>query len=137
MDTARGGDITNGSADRMEGRCLDLEMDLADLPPWGRLCLSERNVTMMAMELGMAFPDPEVANELEALRQENADLRAHVDALREVLTTAPRLQVAQGVIVLSGAEPVPDNESRAPVTVLDREARVRERLAAKRRKDDE
>lgn len=61
----------------------DLDVDLDTLPAWGRLCVSELGVRMMANCLGLNIVEP---GTLEALKGENDGLRAENTRMRRAFS---------------------------------------------------
>ena len=76
------------TGDYEPGNIVDLEVYLDALPPYGRLCLSEKAVRDMVTALGWVWPDPELEasfeeslEQIERLREENMRLRRAVASI--------------------------------------------------------
>lgn len=63
----------------------DLDCDLEALPAWGRLCVSELGVRLMANCLGIEIPEDNVMEANAKLREENRDLRVQNTKLRQAI----------------------------------------------------
>lgn len=66
-------------------RIVDLDIDLDTLPAWGRLCVSELGVRMMANCLGLDIPETNVIEANARLREENARLKAQNTQMRRAM----------------------------------------------------
>ena len=64
---------------------VDLDTDLDALPAWGRLCVSELGVRMMANCLGIEIPEQNVMEANKKLREENARLKAENTQMRNAV----------------------------------------------------
>jgi hypothetical protein len=63
----------------------DLDCDLEALPAWGRLCVSELGVRMMANCLGIEIPEDNILDANAKLREENRRLRTENTSLRKAI----------------------------------------------------
>lgn len=105
VDAVTGGCFVTRRYEIADGELIcDLDCDLEALPAWGRLCVSELGVRMMANCLGIEIPDRDVIRENEelvaandALSRENDELR---EAVAQVFDVAKIVNLAQ---VLAGA----------------------------------
>jgi len=66
-------------------RIVDLDVDLDTLPAWGRLCVSELGVRMMARCLDIEIPDHDVMDANAKLRATNTLLRSENTKLRNAI----------------------------------------------------
>jgi hypothetical protein len=100
VDAVTGGCFVTRRYEIAPGEMIcDLDCDLEALPAWGRLCVSELGVRMMANCLGIEIPDGDIlgdnillAEENERLAAENAELRA---AVAQVFDVAKFVNLAQ------------------------------------------
>jgi hypothetical protein len=75
--------ITKRSEIRKNERVIDLEIELDTLPSFGRLCINEGAVRLMAAALDLQFDDnPELVTELG---EKIAELQHENDELRELM----------------------------------------------------
>jgi hypothetical protein len=91
VDAVGGGDFVTGNSTIEPGeRIVDLDVDLDALPMWGRLCVHERTVRLMADLLGLCVDGAMPArlatanDELMRLRAVNRRLRDALGAVVEV-----------------------------------------------------
>jgi hypothetical protein len=91
--------VTRNAKLRPGERVVDLDVDIDTLPAFGRLCVSETGVALMADALGFTL-DPRIAAKVKAQRATIRALRAEADGLREALRI-----VADAVGGVAGAVP--------------------------------
>lgn len=85
-DAVGGGCFITGRYQFDEGeRCLDLDVDLDALPPYGRLVLSERAIKGMVVELGWTLLTPELTEHIDTLEAELSELRSQLDELSDAM----------------------------------------------------
>lgn len=85
VDAVGGGDFVSGNSGLEPGeRIVDLDVDLDALPMWGRLCVHERTVAMMADLLGLCV-DGAMPARLATANDQLMRLRAVNRKLREAL----------------------------------------------------
>lgn len=63
----------------------DLDCDLDALPPWGRLCVSELGIRMMANCIGLEIPEQNVMDANARLREENRRLKGDITRMRSAV----------------------------------------------------
>ncbi|MET0578241.1 MAG: hypothetical protein ABW122_06255 [Ilumatobacteraceae bacterium] len=93
LDAVTGGCFVTRRYEIVPGeRIVDLDCDLDTLPAWGRLCVSEQAVRLMAGCLDIEIPEENILDANEKLRTENRKLRAELTKMRhgvrEVLNVA-------------------------------------------------
>ncbi len=107
--------ITLKSDPRKVGRIVDIDRDLEDLPAWGRICISERGVALLAEQLKMKLVPKatlkaeakEEAAEIDRLRAERDELLNELDVYRGAsLVFADQTSPAS-----EDAEPAPETVS--------------------------
>lgn len=67
------------------GQVLDLDIDVENLPNFGRLCLSEDAVRTMVTALGWKLLTPEVEAEMDATQEVLSDALVQLDELVEAM----------------------------------------------------
>lgn len=84
--TARNADLITGKYEIKPGdKVLDLDRDLEDMPPFGRMCLHSDTVRLMATTLGWTIEEEASPSKLRKLQSTNDALRAELNELREAL----------------------------------------------------
>lgn len=85
-DTVTGGCFVSRRYEIAPGEQIcDLDTDLDTLPAWGRLCVSELGVRMMANCLGIEIPEDNVLDANAKLRDDNRALKTENTKLRKVI----------------------------------------------------
>jgi len=84
LGTAGGGDFVTGNPLAPGDRIIDLDVDL-DARGFGRVCLSESTVKLMAEMIGWQAPDQKAGKKLAKIEAERDAAVAERDLLRNAL----------------------------------------------------
>lgn len=86
VGTALGACFVTGAYELRDGqKVVDLDRDLEDMPPWGRLCLHPEAVRQMCVLLGWET-DPKLTSRVRRQQATITQLRAEVAELRTALS---------------------------------------------------
>jgi hypothetical protein len=87
VDAVTGGCFVTRRYELAPGELIcDLDTNLDALPAWGRLCVSELGVRVMANCLGIDIPEANVIDANAKLREDNARLKAQNTQMRRAIT---------------------------------------------------
>lgn len=78
------------TGDYTPGNIVDLEIYVDALPPYGRLCLSEKAVRDMVTALGLKWPSADLEAQLEDAQASVAHLREENQRLRKAVANILR-----------------------------------------------
>lgn len=100
VDTVGGSCLITGNS-TVKGAIVDLDLDVETLPAWGRVCISAEGVRLMIRCLGWELLEPDMAENMDALRSqvddledENRQLRNHLRTIAEALKVSETMVLA-------------------------------------------
>lgn len=104
LGTCGGGDFVTGNPLAPGDRIIDLDLDIESRPAWGRVCLSESTVKLMAQMIGWEpSEDKKVTKKLAQVQHERDALLAERDMYRDALTKIIDLRELLAVSVLEAS----------------------------------